>query len=162
MRLTLLVVIDSDIKQLPIPFFLLTIIDDGPLPPEAATGFEDTLLTIRGDEAIALAHLKILSVTESTDESPTDTLLHASRHIIIHLGETTLHHHTLFLSKHGAMFIAMLRIEGIYRCLHHKIRICILSHQPTKALLAKRTTIDKTYQVMVGLLTKNLFLLLCS
>ncbi len=29
-------------------------------------------------------------------------------------------------------------------------------------MLAKRTTIDETYQIMVGLFTKYLFLLLCS
>ena len=110
---------------------MFAIVDDGALPAVGATDIEDGLLLGWGDEAIALAHLEILTATETGDELPTDVMLHIAGHLVIHILETTLHYRTLVGAKHLAIFVAILGITLVDRSKHHTGGVGILTNEPT-------------------------------
>ena len=68
---------------LPLPVFLLAVVDEGAVPAVGAADGGNDLLVFRGDEAQALSYLEVLGAAEVPDELLADIVLHAARHIVV-------------------------------------------------------------------------------
>lgn len=128
----------------------------------AAAGVGYLLLFGRSDEAVATAHLEVGLSGEEVDEGVADVMLHVAGHLMIHLRQSALHHHTFLLTIHRAVLAPHLRIAGIDGHMTERGRIGMAAHQPAQTLLVQGTGIDETHQIAGYFLTEDVGLRLWS
>ena len=130
---------------LPLPVFLLAVVDEGAVPAVGAADGGDDLLVFGRDEAQALSYLEVLGAAEVPDELLADIVLHAARHIVVEVRHALLLHDTGVWAELHALFAADLRIAGIDGLLGKGHRVGILSDEPAQTLLLERTALDESH-----------------
>lgn len=118
----------------------------------------DGLLLVSSDEALTLAHLEILGTAESHNQMLAYRLFHTAWHVEIEMGHTFLQDSPHVRTELLAVLAPNLWMTGIHRYLGIRHSITILPHKPMETLFTKRTTLNETHQVVVGLLTEDFFL----
>ena len=130
---------------LPLPVFLLAVVDEGAVPAVGAADGGDDLLVFGRDEAQALSYLEVLGAAEVPDELLADIVLYAARHVVVEVRHALLLHDTGVWAELHALFAADLRIAGIDGLLGKGHRVGILSDEPAQTLLLERTALDETH-----------------
>ena len=121
------------------------------------TGVDDILLLLGVDQALAFSHLEVALPAPYQLEQQANTVLLVPRHLLIKLGHATLHHDALLLAEQRALLATILRITWVNACICRQCGIDIQTYQPAQALLAQRTLVVETYQVVAGLFAKRFF-----
>lgn len=154
--------VDNAPPKLPLPAFLLAVVDDGAGPAVELADVGDVLLLGGGDGTVAAAHLEIVLASPHADELVTDVALHAGRHVNEHFGHAALHEYPLAVTEHLAILSTGFGVVGIDAQTDVGHRIGVLAEDPAQTLVVERALVDVAQVVVLGLLAEDLFLLLSS
>lgn len=118
----------------------------------------DVLLHLGRDESHAVAVFVILATGIAADEAALDANLHAARHVVVEV------YHSLGVRGCDVLAIlrtlvgAGLRQQRIDARNADVVGINLLAYQPAQTMLAQRTVLDETQQVVGCLLAEYFFL----
>ena len=130
---------------LPIPFFLLTIVDEGTLVAVLATDALDGLLGFRVDEALAITNLVVILAVEELDKLGADGVLLPASHLVVEVEHAALAQDTDGRTVERALAALHQFVSRIDSLTADQATVDILPSKPAQAVFTMCTMVDETH-----------------